>query len=151
MVPRRCVGERGDVLVYKRPEPQPEVAGELPHLLSELGAQVPDVVQVVLHGQGEVHQVVQVHRIILHLSNLQLESCLVTCANREAMLIRGQPTCWGLKGWILLLKPVPLTFLLRLHASQKKYCSWKWSYGAEGEVLGSRLSFQILGSGFFFF
>lgn len=108
LVPRRCVGERGDILVYKRPEPQPEVAGELPHLLGELGAQVPDAVQVILHGQGEVHQVVQVHRIILHLSNLQLESSLVTCANREAMHIGGHPTCWGLKGWISLSKLVPL-------------------------------------------
>lgn len=85
LVPRCCVGERGDVLVYKRPEPQPEVAGELPHLLSQLGAQVSDAVQVILHGQGEVHQVVQVHRVILHLSNLQLEGSLIACANREAM------------------------------------------------------------------
>lgn len=93
LVPRRCVGERRDVLVYKRPEPQTEVAGELPHLLSELGAQVPDAVQVILHGQGEVHQIVQVHGIILHLSNLQLEGSLVPCANREAMRIRGRLTC----------------------------------------------------------
>lgn len=104
LVPRCCIGKRRDALVYKRPEPQSEVASELPHLLGKLSAQVPDVVQVILHGQGEVHQVVQVHGIILHLSNLQLEGSLVTCANREALYVRAHPTCWEPEGWSLLSK-----------------------------------------------
>lgn len=85
LVPRRRVGERGDVFVNERPEPQAEVAGELPHLLGELGAQVSDAVQVILHGQGEIHQVVQVHGVVFHLAHLQLEGCLVTWGNRETM------------------------------------------------------------------
>lgn len=110
LVPRRRVGERRDAFVYKGPEPQSEVAGELPHLLGELGAEVPDVVQVVLHGQGEVHQVVQVHGIVLHLPHLQLEGSLVACAKREAVRVRGHQRAGGLKGWVSLSPLVTACF-----------------------------------------
>lgn len=72
------VGERGHVLVHKGAKAQPEVAGELAHLMGQLGAQVPDGVQIILHREGEVHQVVQIHWVVLHLSHLQLEPRLAS-------------------------------------------------------------------------
>lgn len=79
LVSWRRVGERRNVFVHEGAKAQTEVAGELPHLLSQLGAQVADVVQVVVHGQGQVHQVVEVHGVILHLPHLHSERGPVTC------------------------------------------------------------------------
>lgn len=42
----------------------PEVRGDLLHLQHQTGSQVLDVLQIVLHGVGQVHQVVQVDGII---------------------------------------------------------------------------------------
>ena len=78
----RRVGKRGHVFIHEGAEAQPEVAGELPHLLGQLGAQVPDGFQVVLHGQREVHQVVEVHRVVLHLPHLQAKPRLVSWMSR---------------------------------------------------------------------
>lgn len=72
------VRERGHVLVHKGAEAQPEVAGELAHLMGQLGAQVTDGFQIILHRQREVHQVVHVHRVVLHLPHLQLEPRLAS-------------------------------------------------------------------------
>lgn len=69
----RRVGEGGHVFVHEGAKAQPEVAGELPHLLGQLVAQTVDGVQVVFHGKREVHQVVQINRVVLHLPHLQVE------------------------------------------------------------------------------
>lgn len=45
------VGEGRHVFIHEGAEAQTEVAGQLPHLLRQLGAQVTDGVQVVFHGQ----------------------------------------------------------------------------------------------------
>lgn len=78
------VGERRNVFVHEGAKSQPEIAGELSHLLSQLGPQVADVIQVVVHGQGEIHQVVEVHGIILHLPHLNSERRPVTCTHTKA-------------------------------------------------------------------
>lgn len=74
----RRVGEGRHVFVHEGAKAQPEVAGELPHLQGQFGAQVTDGVQVVLHGQRQVHQVVEIHRVVLHLPHLQAEPGLVS-------------------------------------------------------------------------
>ncbi|KAK7804315.1 hypothetical protein U0070_024698 [Myodes glareolus] len=56
----------------------------------KLGAQAPDVVQVILHGEGQVHQVVEVYGIVLHLAHLKLEGSLITCDDREAIDARAK-------------------------------------------------------------
>lgn len=76
-----CIGERRNVLVHERAKPQAEIARELSHLFSQLGPQIADVIQVVIHGQGEIHQVVEVHGIVLHLPHLNSERGLVTCTH----------------------------------------------------------------------
>lgn len=53
----------------------PEVRGDLWHLQHQTGSQVLDVLQIVLHGVGQVHQVVQVDGIIFRSFELQVE-CL---------------------------------------------------------------------------
>lgn len=78
-----CVGERRNVFVHERAKPQAEIAGELSHLFSQLGPQVPDIIQVIVHGQGQIHQVVEVHGIILHLPHLHSERRPVTCTHTK--------------------------------------------------------------------
>lgn len=74
----RNVGVRGHVFVHKGAEAQSEVAGELAHLMGQLVAQVTDGVQIIFHREGEVHQVVEIHRVVLHLPHLQLEPRLAS-------------------------------------------------------------------------
>lgn len=81
LVSRCRVGERRNVFVHKRAKTQPEIASELSHLFSQLGPQIANIVQVVVHGQGEIHQVVQVHGIVLHLPDLNSEGSPVTCTH----------------------------------------------------------------------
>lgn len=87
------VGERGHVLVHKGAEAQPEVAGELAHLMGQLGAQVTDGVQIILHREGEVHQVVQIHRVVLHLPHLQLEPRLASWMSKHVEEALGINLC----------------------------------------------------------
>lgn len=77
-----CVGERRNVFVHERAKPQTEIARELSHLFSQLGPQIADVIQVVVHGQGQIHQVVEIHGIILHLPHLNSERGPVTCTHK---------------------------------------------------------------------
>lgn len=51
----------------------PEVGGDGLHLFAQLGSKVLDILQVVLHGPAEIHQVVQVNRVILGPLELQRE------------------------------------------------------------------------------
>lgn len=78
------VGEGRNVLVYKRPKTKPEIAGELSHFFSQLSSQVPNGVQIILHGEGEIHQIVQIYGIILYLSNLHVERGWVTCGGSRS-------------------------------------------------------------------
>lgn len=73
-----CIGEGGYIFVHKGTKTQPEVAGEFSHLLGQLGAQITDGVQIVFHGKREVHQVVQIDRVVLHLPHLQPKRRLVS-------------------------------------------------------------------------
>lgn len=76
---RRDIHVGGNGLVHKGPKTDAQVAGELAHLAGQRGAQVLDVPQIVLHGVGQVHQVVDVHRIVFHLTHLDLEDLGVIC------------------------------------------------------------------------
>lgn len=71
------VREGRHIFVYKGTKSQPEVAGELAHLQGQIGAKVANGVQIVFHGKREVHQVVQIHWIVLHLPYLHLKPRLV--------------------------------------------------------------------------
>ena len=44
----------------------PEVTRGVPHLFHEVSAQLLDAGEVVLHGEGQIHQVVQVYGVVLH-------------------------------------------------------------------------------------
>lgn len=83
-----CVREGGHVFVHKGTKAQPEVAGELAHLLGQLGTQVTDGVQIIFHGKREVHQVVEIHWVVLHLPHLQPKPCLVSWMGR------WKQNCW---------------------------------------------------------
>lgn len=89
----RNVGERGHVLVHEGAEAQPEVAGELAHLMGQLVAQVTDGVQIILHREGEVHQVVEIHRVVLHLPHLQLEPRLASWMSKPMRETFGNKLC----------------------------------------------------------
>lgn len=58
-------------LVHKGPKANPKVASNPAHLGSQLGTQGLDARQIILHGEGQVHQVVDVYRVILHLPHLK--------------------------------------------------------------------------------
>lgn len=64
---------RGHRLVHKGSKANPQVTGELAHLGGQLGAQILDAPQIILHGVRQVHQVVDVYRVILHLPHLDRE------------------------------------------------------------------------------
>lgn len=72
------VGEGWYVLIHKRAEPKTEVTCEFPHLFRQFGAQVANRVEIVLHGEREVHQIVQINRVVLHRTHLNLKWGLVT-------------------------------------------------------------------------
>lgn len=76
---RRDVHVGGNGLVHKGPKADAKVAGELAHLTGQLGTQVLDVLQIVLHGVGQVHQVVDVHRVVFHLAHVDTEHLGVIC------------------------------------------------------------------------
>ena len=71
-------GQHG--FLHEGAEAQAELAGEVAHLPGEGGAQVLDHLQVVRHGRREVHQVVDVHGVVLRLLDFDLEGHLTTCA-----------------------------------------------------------------------
>lgn len=51
-----------------------EVSSNVPHLFHEVSSQLLDTGQVVLHGEGQVHQVVQVYGVVLHTFELHLKA-----------------------------------------------------------------------------
>lgn len=76
---RRNVHVWGNGLVHKGPKADAEVAGEFAHLAGQLGAQVLDIPQIILHGVGQVHQVVDVHGVVFHLPHLDTKDLGVIC------------------------------------------------------------------------
>lgn len=58
---------RGDGLVHKGAKAHAQVAGGAVHGLGQALAQRPQAVEVVVHGVGEVHEVVEVHGVVLDL------------------------------------------------------------------------------------
>ena len=71
---RRYVHVGRDWLVHESAESHAQVAGGLVDGFGEVVAQHPQAAQVVVHGVGEVHQVVQIYRVVLHLSHLHREA-----------------------------------------------------------------------------
>lgn len=63
-----------------------DVAGGVPHLLHQVCPQRLDVGQVVLHGEGEVHQVVQVYGVVLHTLQLHLKGLRLACTKRKPLI-----------------------------------------------------------------
>jgi len=72
--------EGQDRFLHEGAEAQAELAGEAAHLAGQRGAQVLDHLQVVRHGRRHVHQVVDVHGVVLRLLNSDLEGHLTSCA-----------------------------------------------------------------------
>lgn len=52
----------------------PEVWGNLLHFPHEVSAKVLDVFQIIFHGEGEVHKIIQVDGVILSTLEFQLKS-----------------------------------------------------------------------------
>lgn len=50
-----------------------KIRGDLLHLQHQTGSQVLDILQIVLHGVGQIHQVVQVNWIIFRSFERQLK------------------------------------------------------------------------------
>lgn len=57
-------------LVHKCTKAHPQVAGGAAHRRCQAVAERPQAEEVIVHGEGEIHQVVEVHRIIFHLTDL---------------------------------------------------------------------------------
>lgn len=87
------IGERRNIFVHERAKSQTEIASEFSHLFSQLGPQIANIIQVIVHGQGEIHQVVEVHRIVLHLPNLNTEGGPVTCRHTRVESSEKETPC----------------------------------------------------------
>lgn len=72
---RADVGQRH--LVHEAPEAQPEVACQVPHGRRDLASELRELVLVVLHGLGEVHQVVEVDGVVGRLAVLEGDLALL--------------------------------------------------------------------------
>lgn len=65
---------RRERLVHKSPEAHAEVAGGAVHGLGQAFAQCPQAEEVIIHGIGEIHEVVEIHRVVLYLTHLYCEA-----------------------------------------------------------------------------
>lgn len=65
---------RRERLVHKSPKAHAEVAGGAVHGLGQAFAQCPQAEEVIVHGVGEVHEVVEIHRVVLYLTHLHCEA-----------------------------------------------------------------------------
>lgn len=71
---RGYVHIRREWLVHKGSKSHAEVAGGAIHGLCEAAAQRPQAEQVIVHGVGKVHEVVEIHRVVLYLTYLHREA-----------------------------------------------------------------------------
>lgn len=62
----------------------PEIRGDLLHFLHEVGAEILHVFQIILHGEGQVHKIVQVNGVILSTFEFQLESLRFTFTEEKS-------------------------------------------------------------------
>lgn len=62
----------------------PEIRGDLLHFFHEVGAEVLDIFQIILHGEGQVHKIVQVNGVILSTFEFQLESLRFTFTEKKS-------------------------------------------------------------------
>lgn len=65
---------RRERLVHKSTEAHAEVAGGAVHGLGQAFAQCPQAEEVIIHGVGEIHEVVEIHRVVLYLTHLHCEA-----------------------------------------------------------------------------
>lgn len=65
---------RWERLVHKCAKAHAEVAGGAVHGLSQAFTQRPQAEEVVIHGVGEIHEIVEIHRIVFHLTHLHREA-----------------------------------------------------------------------------
>lgn len=65
---------RREGFVHKSSKAHAQVAGGAVHCLGQAFSQRPQAEQVVVHGEGEVHEVVEVHGVVLHLPHLHREA-----------------------------------------------------------------------------
>lgn len=65
---------RWERLVHKSPKAHAEVAGGAVHSLGQTFAQRPQAEEVVVHGVGEIHEVVEIHGVVFYLSHLHREA-----------------------------------------------------------------------------
>ena len=62
----------------------PEVCGDLLHLLHEVSAQVFHIFHIILHGEGQVHQGVHVDGVVFSTFELQLEGLRFTFTREKS-------------------------------------------------------------------
>lgn len=88
---RNCADVRHRDFVHKGAEAEAEVGRDALHPLGEKVAKLGQLVLVVLHGFGEVHQVVEIHWVILSLGVLQLHVvsfiCNMTSESEQSFLL----------------------------------------------------------------
>lgn len=76
----RCGG-----LVHEGSKPHAQIARGLAHALSELVAQGDQAIQVVFHRVREVHQVVEVHGVVLHLLHRHRKHLGAACGPKRGV------------------------------------------------------------------
>lgn len=65
-------------LVHKSSKAHAEVAGGAVHGLGQAFSQRPQAEEIVIHGVGEIHEVVEINRVVLHLTHLHCEAlCII--------------------------------------------------------------------------
>lgn len=69
--------------VHERTEAHTQVTGGFAHFFSQSISQLPQLSQIIIHGVGQVHQVVEIHRVICDLPHLQRERPWVICGKEE--------------------------------------------------------------------
>lgn len=65
---------RWERLVHKCAKAHAEVAGGAVHGLSQAFTQRSQAEEIIVHGVGEIHEIVEIHRIVLHLTHLDGEA-----------------------------------------------------------------------------
>lgn len=64
----------------------PEVWGDFLHFPHEVSSKVLDIFQIIFHGEGEVHEVVQVNGVVLSTLEFQFESLWFTLKTRKTIV-----------------------------------------------------------------
>lgn len=70
--------------VHESSEAHTQVTGGFAHLFSQSISQLPQLCEVIIHGVGQVHEIVQIHRVVGDLPHLKLERPRVIYGKDEA-------------------------------------------------------------------